>query len=137
MMFRTPADTIQLAQGLINGEYRGIPFKALLLILAGIVYFVTPIDIIRNLMGLGLLDDAVILSWIISRMGRDLMITGLERKGKVIDIMPVSRLEWRKTNEKCQLVLFMLTVAFLASCLIPGYIPVYRVNAVNWEVSSS
>jgi hypothetical protein len=27
----------------INGEYRGIPFKALLLILAGIVYFVTPI----------------------------------------------------------------------------------------------
>jgi len=72
----------------INGEYRGIPFKALLLILAGIVYFVTPIDIIPEfIVGLGLLDDAVILSWIISRMGRELNdYLAWKEKGKVIDI---------------------------------------------------
>ncbi|NLO21838.1 MAG: DUF1232 domain-containing protein [Syntrophomonadaceae bacterium] len=72
----------------ITGDYRGIPFKALLLILAGIVYFVTPIDIIPDfIVGLGLLDDAVILGWIISQIGRELDDYRVwKTNGRVIDI---------------------------------------------------
>lgn len=72
----------------ISGDYRGVPFKALLLILAGIVYFVTPIDIIPEfIVGLGLLDDAVILGWIISQIGKELDDYRIwRRNGRVIDI---------------------------------------------------
>ncbi len=85
-------DSLQTLFGLIKdwitGDYRDIPFKALLLILAGIVYFVTPIDIIPEfIVGLGLLDDAVILGWIISQIGRELDdYRGWKSKGQVINI---------------------------------------------------
>ncbi len=72
----------------ISGDYRALPSKALLLTLAGIVYFVTPIDIIPEfIVGLGLLDDAVILGWIISQIGRELEEYRLwKRNGGVIDV---------------------------------------------------
>ncbi|KUG02490.1 hypothetical protein ASZ90_020122 [hydrocarbon metagenome] len=75
----------------ISGEYRGLPSKALLLILAGIVYFVTPIDIIPEfIVGLGLLDDAVILGWIIRQIGRELEeYRSWKMNGPVIDVKPI------------------------------------------------
>ncbi len=75
----------------ISGEYRGLPSKALLLTLAGIVYFVTPIDIIPEfIVGLGLLDDAVILGWIISQIGRELEeYRSWKRNDPVIDVEPI------------------------------------------------
>jgi uncharacterized membrane protein YkvA (DUF1232 family) len=72
----------------ISGDYRGIPFKAMLLVMAGIVYFVAPIDIIPEfIVGLGLLDDAVILGWIIAQIGKELDdYRAWKRGAKVIDI---------------------------------------------------
>jgi len=49
-----------------NGEYREIPWKNLLLITAGIVYFVTPLDFIPDFIPLtGFLDDLTVLMWIL------------------------------------------------------------------------
>ncbi len=79
---------LSLIRDWISGEYRGLPSKTLLLALAGIVYFVTPIDIIPEfIVGLGLLDDAVILGWIISQIGSELEEYRLwKRNGRVIDV---------------------------------------------------
>ncbi len=72
----------------ISGNYQGLQSKALLLTLAGIVYFVTPIDIIPEfIFGLGLLDDAVILGWIISQLSSELeAYRSWQRSGRVIDV---------------------------------------------------
>lgn len=75
----------------ISGDYRGLPTKALLLVLAGIVYFVSPIDIIPDfIVGLGFLDDAVILGWIISEIGKELEAYRIwQSHGQVIDVEPI------------------------------------------------
>ncbi len=80
-----------LVKDWVSGDYRGLPSKALLLTLAGIVYFVTPIDIIPEfIVGLGLLDDAVILGWIIRQIGKELEeYRSWKRNGQVIDVEPI------------------------------------------------
>lgn len=48
-----------------SGEYRAIPWKNLLIVTAGIVYFVTPLDFIPDFIPVaGFLDDLTILMWV-------------------------------------------------------------------------
>ncbi|WKN33199.1 YkvA family protein [Porifericola rhodea] len=48
-----------------KGEYRNIPWKNALMITAGIVYFVTPLDLIPDFIPLtGFLDDLTVLMWV-------------------------------------------------------------------------
>ncbi|MEX1238850.1 MAG: DUF1232 domain-containing protein [Cyclobacteriaceae bacterium] len=47
------------------GDYREIPWKTLLLIVAAIIYFLNPLDLIPDLIPLtGLTDDFAVLLWV-------------------------------------------------------------------------
>ena len=56
-----------------SGEYRPLPWKSLVLALAGILYFLNPIDISPDVIpGIGFLDDAGILALIVNSIRNDL-----------------------------------------------------------------
>lgn len=56
----------------INGSYKDIPVTTIVMIFAGLLYFVTPIDIIPDFIPIiGYLDDATVLAFIIKQMGAD------------------------------------------------------------------
>ncbi len=48
-----------------RGQYRHIPVKTLVTILAGLLYFLNPLDLIPDMiLGAGLLDDLAVLTWV-------------------------------------------------------------------------
>lgn len=64
---------ISLVKDWFNGEYMAISKKSLILILTGLIYFVSPIDLIPDfIVGLGLFDDAAILGFIINQLDKEL-----------------------------------------------------------------
>lgn len=61
---------LQLLLGLCTawwrGEYRAISPRALLSVVAGLLYFLTPLDALPDwLLGIGLLDDLAVLAWLL------------------------------------------------------------------------
>jgi uncharacterized membrane protein YkvA (DUF1232 family) len=55
----------RLVKAYVTGKYREIPWRTLLIVLAAIIYFVNPIDLIPDLVpGLGLTDDFGVLLWV-------------------------------------------------------------------------
>ena len=64
---------VRLVRAYANGSYRQISAQALLTIVAALVYFVSPIDLIPDfILGLGLIDDAAVLAWTIKACAADL-----------------------------------------------------------------
>lgn len=68
---------LQLMFGLIKdwiaGNYKDVPKGSVVAIIAGLIYFVSPIDLIPDLVPLvGLTDDIVILGLIIRQISSDL-----------------------------------------------------------------
>lgn len=56
-----------------RGEYRKIPTGSIVTIIASIIYFVSPIDIIPDfLLGLGIVDDAAVIAFVIKQITADL-----------------------------------------------------------------
>lgn len=63
----------RLVRAYANGSYRQVSTRALLMIVAAVVYFVSPIDLIPDfILGLGFLDDATVLAWTIRACAADL-----------------------------------------------------------------
>ena len=67
--FAVLADQLKLLQALClawwRGEYRRIDSRALLAVVAALLYFVTPLDAIPDwLLGVGLVDDLAVLAWV-------------------------------------------------------------------------
>lgn len=57
----------------VKGEYREIPTKTILAIIAAIVYFVSPVDFIPDFIaGLGFADDAAIIGFTIKQIAEEL-----------------------------------------------------------------
>jgi uncharacterized membrane protein YkvA (DUF1232 family) len=57
----------------INGNYKDIPKGSIIMIIIGLVYFVSPVDIIPDfIVAGGFLDDATILGFIIRQLKSDL-----------------------------------------------------------------
>ncbi len=49
---------IRMVKAYISGTYREIPIRSILLIIAGLIYFVTPIDFLPDFIpGIGMIDD--------------------------------------------------------------------------------
>ncbi len=64
---------LRLIRAYVNGSYRQVSAKALLMIVTAIVYFVSPIDLIPDfILGLGFIDDATVLAWTIRACASDL-----------------------------------------------------------------
>lgn len=63
----------RLIRAYANGSYRQVTPQALLMIVASVIYFVSPIDLIPDfIIGLGLIDDATVLAWTIRACASDL-----------------------------------------------------------------
>jgi uncharacterized membrane protein YkvA (DUF1232 family) len=64
---------MRMVRAYVDGRYREIPWLTVLTATAAIVYFVTPADFIPDFIaGLGLFDDAAVLTWALSAVGRTL-----------------------------------------------------------------
>ncbi len=64
---------LRLLRAWAGGRYRDIPWSSLLSIIATVVYFVTPTDLVPDfLLGWGFIDDAALLAWILSSVRADL-----------------------------------------------------------------
>ncbi|OLU26341.1 hypothetical protein BVH03_16675 [Pseudomonas sp. PA15(2017)] len=56
-----------------RGSYRAINPQALVAIVAGLIYFVSPLDAIPDFIpGLGLIDDLAVLAWVMKTWGGEL-----------------------------------------------------------------
>ncbi|EIK97968.1 hypothetical protein PMM47T1_05629 [Pseudomonas sp. M47T1] len=56
-----------------RGEYRQVNPRALVMIVAGLLYFVSPIDAIPDwIPGIGFLDDIAVLAWVINSLEKEL-----------------------------------------------------------------
>ena len=56
-----------------RGEYKAIPWKSLVLIIATLVYFVSPFDFIPDLLPLvGLSDDIALVLWVVQSLKDDI-----------------------------------------------------------------
>lgn len=57
----------------IGGRYTEIPYRSIITLFAGVLYFLSPIDAMPDfLLGFGLIDDLFILSLIINQLETDL-----------------------------------------------------------------
>lgn len=70
-------DDVRLLQALCvawwRGEYRAISPKAVVTIVAGLLYFVSPLDAIPDwLLGVGFLDDIAVLGWVLKTVSDEL-----------------------------------------------------------------
>ena len=64
---------LRLLKAYAKGEYREIPWRSLLTIVAAVVYFVMPIDFIPDfIIGIGLLDDVAVIGWTLVAVKADL-----------------------------------------------------------------
>lgn len=55
------------------GNYRQIPWKTILLIVAAIIYFVNPLDLIPDVVPLtGLTDDFAVLVWVYNSVSSEI-----------------------------------------------------------------
>ena len=75
--FQTIWTQIQLLFSLVrdwaNGSYKNISKSTIAIIIAGLLYFVSPLDIIPDwVVGLGLVDDITVLGLIINQLNKEL-----------------------------------------------------------------
>lgn len=64
---------LDLVAAWFSGEYRQVSNKTIVILLAALLYFVTPLDLIPDfLFGWGLLDDAVVLTYVVTLLQGEL-----------------------------------------------------------------
>ena len=57
----------------IKGDYKEIPKGSIIMIIAGILYFVSPVDLVPDFIaGLGLFDDAAVIGFVLKQISEDL-----------------------------------------------------------------
>lgn len=63
----------RLLKAYASGEYRQLPWKTLIRVIAVLIYFVSPIDILPDFLPIiGLTDDIALMLWLFSGMGDDI-----------------------------------------------------------------
>ncbi|PYV38500.1 MAG: methyltransferase type 11 [Acidobacteria bacterium] len=56
-----------------RGDYKGLPWKTIVMAMAAALYFLDPLDIIPDFIpGIGYLDDAVVLGFVVNSIRSDL-----------------------------------------------------------------
>ncbi|MEO9966247.1 MAG: YkvA family protein [Reichenbachiella sp.] len=64
---------IRMVKAQLSGEYREFPWRTLVMMVGGLIYFITPIDLIPDLIPiLGLTDDISIVYWIYRSIQEDI-----------------------------------------------------------------
>ena len=63
---------IRLLHAWGTGRYKQIPWKSMSLIIAAVIYFVSPIDAIPDFIPfVGYLDDAFVIAWVMRQVRKD------------------------------------------------------------------
>jgi len=81
---------------ILHGRYKQYDHTALTLAVAGILYVVSPLDIVPDMLPAGLLDDVTIIAWAMAQMGIELGKYSLFRQMKksgASNVMLESQLE--------------------------------------------
>ena len=56
-----------------RGDYRQVPWETVTLVVAAVLYFLMPIDVIPEWpAGLGFVDDAAVIAWVMNTVGPEL-----------------------------------------------------------------
>ncbi|BBP75410.1 DUF1232 domain-containing protein [Pseudomonas gingeri NCPPB 3146 = LMG 5327] len=56
-----------------RGEYREISYKSMIIVVAGLMYFLSPIDAIPDFIPVfGMLDDIAVLAWVMNTLDQEL-----------------------------------------------------------------
>ena len=64
---------IRLVRAWANGSYRAIPWKAIVTIIAALIYFVSPVDAIPDFIPfIGYVDDAAVLAYVLRSLHREI-----------------------------------------------------------------
>lgn len=64
---------VRLIRATASGEYDGVSRKNLILVVAAILYFISPLDIVPDVLPVvGLLDDITLMGWVLSTLGEEL-----------------------------------------------------------------
>lgn len=64
---------VRLVRASASGEYKDIPWKTLVKIVAVLIYFVSPIDILPDFLPIvGISDDIVLVTWLFTSIKGDL-----------------------------------------------------------------
>lgn len=79
---------IRMVKAYASGEYKGLPWKSLVSIVAVLIYFISPIDIIPDFLPLiGITDDIALVVWLIKTLGSDVnKFSEWEKQEKTINI---------------------------------------------------
>lgn len=63
----------RLVTSYARGHYRALPLKTLLVIMASLIYFLNPIDLVPDaILGVGLVDDLAVLTWVYRTVHQEL-----------------------------------------------------------------
>jgi len=66
---------LQMVKAYHGGEYRRIPAKALVTMVAALLYFINPFDIIPDFItGLGFLDDAAVIGFVMKSLREEITL---------------------------------------------------------------
>lgn len=78
---------MRLLAAYTTGEYREIAFKSMVAILAALVYFLNPMDVIPDFVtGLGFLDDLTVLAYVIKTFKDEIdRFVSWEMEGKDVE----------------------------------------------------
>ena len=64
---------LRMLRSYVNGEYRHIPWKSLLMIIGALIYFLMPIDLIPDIIPVaGLADDISIIFLVFGSINEDI-----------------------------------------------------------------
>ena len=68
---------IRLLRAYVTGEYRAVSWESMVLVVGALIYLVSPIDVIPDLLPGGLVDDAAVVAFVIALV-RDELIEFME-----------------------------------------------------------
>ncbi|WP_448682347.1 YkvA family protein [Pseudomonas nicosulfuronedens] len=70
----------------VRGDYRGVSSQALVSVVAALLYFLSPVDLIPDwLLGVGFLDDLAVLAWVVRRWQSEIDAFKLWRDGQGVE----------------------------------------------------
>jgi uncharacterized membrane protein YkvA (DUF1232 family) len=62
----------RMVKAYVRGDYKDIPWKSIVLVTAGLIYFVNPFDVVPDFIPVaGMLDDAALILWIFATVAKD------------------------------------------------------------------